>query len=804
MASVLNVDFKGLVTAPGLLMRSPASCTAAVNALFDAPGLVRKRPGFQRGTNATGAGVHALHTSPILGPLFLVHEGSGTTGTGMRLASGFAASIGLSSVDSSAVDRSVVGVKQQMAVSGRNHYLTADNGVRRVELASGPVRFAGMPRGLSPSQESGLYNVLVATAPTWLAHSFSVAYRATWHRVDAGGIELGGAPTGRAIVRNITGTTGHSGGSARSVSIRVPVPREFGTLSTALTTSYFYRLWRSRQSATEPDDEMYLVAEAFLTSTDITNGYAVVNDLTPDAVAIGNARLHTNPVNFPDGEPGALKAGQFNADDPPPAANDVATWRDCLWTGDITTWPAYTAQLLSVGGSGFVAGDTVSLDGTNFLTGSAGAPGAGQFQVVTTLGTLSLNIEATARNLVDRHNSLFACLGTSPVFAYYVSQSSAAPGQIFVETKQHGGGASPTTSRPAAFRLPSSASQVVATNRIRYSKPGRADAMPVINEFDVGPRSSTVLRLVPYRDRLLVFTDTGIYQVTGSSYADFEVSPFDLTYRLLGRGLVALCDDRVYAWCAEGIIELDEGGVRVISASIEPTITALVAAGGTSLPSYGYAVGYRLQHRVVFMYPSDALSGARGCIQGLAWDTRTQAWSQISFTDAEVADNGFKACGVARFSDDRLVLGWWNPAGGDGQVFVERRGLTAADYTDDDAAGNSVTYAFSLAWQFQVPDAEGAVHWQQTVLHFDGGEFAWRGNPTAVTLAYNTEWAAGTITPTVAAPPFGVSAVSRVEIPRVVRRGQRLRLTVTAPGGAFGLVGLSQSYRPGTRFARRD
>jgi hypothetical protein len=89
-------------------------------------------------------------------------------------------------------------------------------------------------------------------------------------------------------------------------------------------------------------------------------------------------------------------------------------------------------------------------------------------------------------------------------------------------------------------------------------------------------------------------------------------------------------------------------------------------------------------------------------------------------------------------------------------------------------------------------------------LHFDGGEFAWRGNPTAVTLAYSTEWATGTITPTIAAPPLGVSAVSRVEIPRVVRRGQRLRLTVTAPGGAFGLVGLSQSYRPGTRFARRD
>jgi hypothetical protein len=802
---VLNVDFKGLVTAPGLLMRTPASCTVAQNALFDAPGLVRKRPGFQRGTFAVGAGVHSLFSSPLLGDSFLVHEGAGTTGTGMRIATGFAGSSGVPAVDSSAVSRSVVGVKQQMALSGRSHYLTSDEGLRRIELTASPVRFAGMPRGLSPSQESGLYNVLVATAPTWLTSGHAAAYRATWHRVDVSGIELGGAPTGRAIVRNIAGTTGHTGG-ARSVSIRVPVPREFGTLSTPLTTSYFFRLWRSRQSVTEPDDEMYLVAEAFLTATDITNGFAVVNDLTPDAILIGNARLHTNPVNLPDGEPNALKTGQFNADDPPPSANDVATWRDCLWVGDIITRPAYTAQLLSVGGSGLVAGDTVTLDGINTMTASGGAPGANQFQVVTTLPTLALNIEATMRNIVDRHNSLYACLGTSPVFAYYISQSSQAPGQIFVEAKQQGGGANPATSKPSAFRLPSSASVLTATNRLRYSKPGRADAMPVINELDVGPRSSTVLRIVPYRDRLLVFTDLGIYQVTGSSYLDFEVSPFDLTYRLLGRNLVAVCDDRVYAWCAEGIIEIDEGGVRVISMPIEPTVTQIVARANVTLPLYGFAVGYRLQHRVVFMHPFDNVDGALGCILGFVWDTRTRAWSSLSFTDADVAQNGFKSAGVVRFSDDRLVLGWWNPGGGDGQVFVERRALDSTDYTDDDAAGNVVTFGMALTWQFQVPDAEGATHWQQTMLHFDGGEFAWRANPTAAFLTYETEWAASVIAggAVVATPPLGVSAVVRVEVPRTTRRGQRLRLTVVAPGGAFGLVGVSQSFRPGARFARRD
>lgn len=816
-AKTLAVEFQGLVTAPGLLMRSPASCTVADNCILDVPGVMRKRQGYSRGAWPMGAGIHKLHTSPLLNTNFLVHEGV-VAGTGMRYSDGQTYGIGVVAVDGSACSRPA-NLKQQMAVLGYSHFLTSSEGLRRMEGISPTLRFAGMPRGLAPTQESGLYNVLQVANP-WLSNGNSVAYRVTWHRLDAYGLELGGAPTGRAIVRNIAGTAGFAGAIA-SVSIRVPLPKEFGTLNTNLTTSYFYRLWRSRQSASDPDDVMFLVDEKAITATDITNGYAVSTDVTPDNFLIGQATLHTNSSNWPVGEAN-LAQGVLNEDAPPPVPNSIAQWNGSIWTADFTTFPSYVAQLLGVqagaGGPALSPGDTVSLDGVNTMTAVVGAPGANQFSLVTTLATLSLNVEATARNICDRHNSLYASSGASGVCAYYTSQGAQSPGQIFVETKQASGGASPATSRATAWRLPTAASVVSGANRIRYSKPNRGDAFAPCNELQVGPTQSTILRLVPYRDRLLVFTDVGIYQAVGG-FPEYSVAPFDLTYRLRGRELVAVCDDRVYAWCWEGIVEIDEGGVRVISSPIEPSIEeAIISSGTSNLASYGFAYAYRLRHRVVFMHPPWSVYGTlqSGCVRGFVFDTRTRAWSTMSFDSVvDLADNVssgnstlFKSCAAPLFATDAIAFGWWNPSGGDGRVMFERLTFTSADYIDTDAAGVSTNFRMECTFQFQVPEADGAVHWQQTVIHFDapgaygpfGANTSWRQPPSDIAITYQTE--SGIAFQSAAT---GGQVVVRIEPLVFCRRGNRLRYSlVNALTEACGFVGVSQTYRVGSQFANRS
>jgi hypothetical protein len=338
----------------------------------------------------------------------------------------------------------------------------------------------------------------------------------------------------------------------------------------------------------------------------------------------------------------------------------------------------------------------------------------------------------------------------------------------------------------------------------------RGDAVAVVNTLDVGGTQNTILQLVPYRDFLLVFTNTGIYAVTGSSWADFNVAPFDLTFRLAGRELAVVADDRVYAWCREGIVEIDEGGCRVISTPIEPTLERIMLQGiagfGTqqqwldSLAGYGFAVGYRLKHRVMFFFQANYLYAAQGCLDALVFDTRTRAWSTLNFAEpASGIDNAFKTCGVPRFSDDLLVMGWLNPGGGDGWAFVERNSYSNTDYQDTDATGVSAPVTLTATTQYQVPDAGGAVHWQGTVVHLDFGEFSGRARPASFELTYGTDWTSG-----VAVSASVAGDLVRLEPPTAVRRGNRLVLSIQhALATACGFIGISQMCRVGSNFPRR-
>jgi len=793
----LLADFKGLVTAPGLLMRAEASCVTAKNVLFDAPGLLRKRPGFSRLTFGMGGPIYQLHSSPTLAARFLAHYGNAVQPSIVRLGDGTSgASTLVPSIDPQATTRPA-NLRQRMALLGSSHYLTSDEGSRRVESSLAAVRYAGMPRGLAPStanMDVTVFTVLQAANP-WLTNGSAVAYRVTWHRVDDSGRELGGPPTGRVTIRNIAGTTGFVAASM-AVRLRVPLPWEFGSLATALTTSYFFRLWRSRDSATsEPDDEMYLVAQQTLTAGNITAGYVQVDDVTPGSILVNGPRLHTNPVGFPDGEAN-IKNGQVNADDPPPAANCVASWRECLWYADTAGKSASTCQLVSL--TGLVAGDSVSLDsGVNGVTAIAAGPaGAGQFIIVGGLATLALNIEATARNIVEAWNLAYGA--TSTVFAYYVSVGSQQSGIIFMECKRQSDAlAGCASSRAGLFRIGTANTRTGGPNVMQYSKALRADACAIVNTLEVGTAQSTIMQVVPYRDFLLVFTTTGIYVVTGSSWADFNVAPFDLTYRLLGRDLVATADDKVYAWCLEGIIEIDEGGCRVVSTPIEPTLTALLGATPGDYAGFSFAVAYRLQHRVTFFFSTTV----GNISQGYVFDTRTRAWSTIQFERGSGNTTDYqKSCGVVRFSDDRMVLASYGNGGGDGYVFVERRAQDNTDYQDTDAANVTDPVKLSTVFQYAVPDSEGAVHWQQTVVHLDGGEFSWRSTPASFGLRHETEWSQSIVVVT----PESGALLTRVEPNAVVRRGNRMRITLSHDVASyFGIAGLSQSIRIGAKFARR-
>lgn len=812
-------DFRGLVTAPGLFERAPASAVdGLMNWEFPAPGVVRKRRGFERMTANAGGPVWQIFSSQLLNTNILAHVGTTTQATQFRYGDGTGAGLtAISAVASSTLTRPA-SLRSKMALCQRNHYLTATEGVARLESALSLVRFAGMPRGL------GLHALsVVAGTANPLADGFARGYRITWHRKDDDGVELGGAPTGRTVVSNRSFTSGYAAATARAASVRSWLPREWGTMSLALTTQYYWRLWATstfdEANGQFGNDEMYLVAEAYVTAADITNGYVAYVDDTPDTFLVGQPTLHTNQYNFPDSEAGLLQ-GVANEDAPPPPSNDVAYWNDVMWYADITPRASCVFGLVA----NLANNDTVTISsGGGFITytGKTGALVAPtDFSIMTTAPTTALNIRGTVANLVAAINSNAsgnnATLGAC---AYHVSTTGTAPGIILLESRRQGFVVDAWPSAPAKFQgydgysPGEGVSESNARNVLVFSKPVRADAVPPVNRLTVGPTDATLLRVFPLRDRLLCFTTHGIYQVVGRTYADFAVMPFDLGYRLMGRDLVALCDQKVYAWTHEGIIEIDDGGVTVISAPIEPSLTQILvdcgqASGDSLTPLYtgqqglaqqGFATAYRSRHQVRFFAPQVNLPGSNvGCAFWYGWDTRTRTWTfgQFGINSIDGYLDG-RTCGVVRFSDDLLFHGCWS-TGADTYLFKERGQYGPNDYYDDQRDGSTGGVYSVLPLQFLVPDSAGAQHWQQTVINWEEGVTEWTTRPSSVTFSYVDE--AGSTVNTIITP---AAPATRVEVP-ANRRAQRLRLTLTHEQREYcGIVGISQHYRSGSRFARR-
>lgn len=801
-------SFAGLVTAPGMLERADASFVEAFNVEFPTPGLITKRRGFAQQPGNAGGAVWKLLTSRLLGNNMLAHiGGTGLGATHMRYGDGSGALTSLSMVDGGNLTRAR-DPRMQGAVSQRNHYVTADEGVARIEsdIGSSPIRFAGMPRGLATPQD---FDDIKLVAGTALADGRARAYRVTLARKDADGVVMQGAPTARFVAANRSYVTGYTG-AARAVELTLQLPLEFGTSDTDLDTTYYLQLWATRTYAEATqvgDDELYLVMERYLTSGEITAGELVYEDNTPDDFLTGAPLLHTNAYNFPPLERG-IRQGVVNESAPPPVANDVAYWQDVMWYADYQYRLRCVVNMIAL-----IDDDESVVVTTDFGTATAFAKnsplGPDDFQITSTSPTTAIDIRETVRCMCGALNNISKRdkLGFS---VHPISTTTTQPGLVYVELTRPGTLLSFASTQTAVwageggYEFGGAVDAEPGTNALAFSKPLRADAVPPINSLTAGPADSRILRIIPFRDRLIVFTDVGIYQVTGSTFADFAVSLFDGTFRLMGRELVTVCDDRIYAWCREGIIELDDSGARVVSMPIEATLTSLLLdtgggdlqEGRQGLMELGFAVGYRERHQVRFHWPEAYRPEINGCATWLTFDTRTRTWARGGFTGLVDGYLDARACGVVRFDDDLLAMGNWS-SGGDTYLFLERQAFSSADYEDDMPDGSKTVVESTLTTQWQLVGQRGSQHWQQSVVSWDAGDTSWATLPTAVGVLWATEAGSGSV---VSAP---VALVTREEPPVAVRRGNRLRLTIEHTTSEYmGIVGLSQSFASGSKYAR--
>ncbi len=300
-------------------------------------------------------------------------------------------------------------------------------------------------------------------------------------------------------------------------------------------------------------------------------------------------------------------------------------------------------------------------------------------------------------------------------------------------------------------------------------------------------------------ESMFFFTDSGIYRLTGRSFDDFAVQEFDLTFRLIGRELVTVCDDAIYAWGYEGIAKITSGGLEYISNAIEPMLWAAVSQIGlTWLSGYAWAAAFRSRHKVLFAFPtSNSSANAGNSPTVLVYDTRMQAWTRWTFKEGtDTERTAGHSTGCVRVSDDLLFLGQWNSLSSDAKVFKERRDFLATDYKDDTFNQTDQAITKTLKWNAIVGSPEMTTHWDELHILYDLSTVfpAWT-TPTALTVQFtadfNSSGAANAVAPT------ATSKMSRASVPKLQRISARQIPTIVhATAEYFGLEGLALVHNP--------
>lgn len=575
--------------------------------------------------------------------------------------------------------------------ASKNFYYTSRRGIRKLDTVAENIALpAGVPRGLAGT-------AALSGASGFLANDTAVAYRIVWGYVDLNENLILGAPSQRIVISN------NSGGS-RNVDLTFTIP-------VGITTNYFYQIYRSSASAsaaTEPDDELQLVEEANPSAGEISSSEITLTDILPDTLR--GADLYTN----------FTQEGIAQANDQPPAALTLETFRGHLFYGAAVPKASLRLQLIAVGGSdGIQLGDVIEVyvgDGTTpatstkFTAGSSENIGTNTFQLFTS-GTPGQNIQDTATSLSKIVSQRFA-INQVDLQAFYNRDPLAVPGEITIrggtgsfEYRRFAVGLSRPASWLAGNEYASSVGTVttvtaygtlslanfdsvmtydyknaistIEANAIYISKENEPEAVPEIaNRILVGTSNDPILRMVSSRDHLFIFKrDEGIYRLSGDVLVNFRVDQHDNTARIIGPRSAVRISNQIYMLSDQGVVAVGNAGVAVVSRPIENNLVEIFSKreNSTYLSSIK-AVGYESEREYILLLPDGAPQDNEKpiLVQQYVYNIFSDSWTKWEI-DMD----------TATIFDGRIYYGGKNLFGNN-SVFIERKDYNASDYADEE------------------------------------------------------------------------------------------------------------------------
>lgn len=535
---------------------------------------------------------------------------------------------------------------RMIASQNKNLYLTSDAGLKKTDAITSSIYAAGIPKGLT-------IDLSVAGAGTAIENNQYATYTYLIGRRDGNGnIQLGGI-AGMFTIQNTAGST-------QNITAKCYIP-------SGLDTSHFIQLYRSASSATTPPvGEPQLVNETNISSADISAGYISLTDVAPDSFL--GATIYTAPS----------QQGIANDNAQPPLARDIAEFKDCMFYADVESKHKLTFNLISAGGTGLVASDTITITmGATVEVYTAHATtfdaSAKQF-IVSTGGSVSQNIDATIKSFIKCVN-----LASAIVVGYAIPESALnpLPGKVMLEAKSLGSASfSAKSTKSVAFQpqLVSTANVNTTStsdafmNGLMFSKPHQPEAVPTKNIFKVGASDDRIKRIIALREGLFIFKERGgCYVLRGEGESTFSYTLLDNTAKLVAPDSLAIVNNLAYGLFEAGICEVSDTGVSIISTPIKDQLLPLFGAPLEALKTYSFGIANDIDGKYILSIP--AVSTDTSTNKQCVFDTFGRSF--CTWTKE-------LTCGGVNPVDAKLYLG--QP--GSAYILSERRAFDHTDYAD--------------------------------------------------------------------------------------------------------------------------
>ena len=528
------------------------------------------------------------------------------------------------------------------AEASGNMYFSTSTGVIGLTAPTSSFYYAGVEFPLDSKA------TLNTSAGAWFAPGETVGYRMVLGYTDTNNNLHISAPAQRLVISN------PGGGSASTVTLTWYIPPN-------LPTGYFYQIYRTRQTADiasvaqDPGDEMYLVVQKILTSTDISNKFITYTDATPD-VLLGQV-LYTNPSQQ------TIAGDNYQ----PPLAKDITFYQGNMLYANTTTRQTAVINMIHVPANG----STITIGGVVYTAQSTENAAIGQFQTFTS-GTTGQNIDNTARSLVHVINFYSA---NTYYWAIYTSGYTSLPGQITLVERGIGGGPFAITASDGTDYSPQipatgttySSSNNVNTHYVYVSKVQIPEAVPLLNYIPVGTSDKAIIRIKALRDSVFVFKEDGVYRILGTDITNFTVSLFDSTVILTAQDSLVTLNNQIWAMTNQGVVAVSDSGSVIESRAIERDLITLSSSLYPNYASSTFGVSYESDRHYNLWTNSNTVD--TNATQNWVYNFLTQCWTNwpISVT----------AGIVSLPPDDHLYMCYAN-----GQVVRERKNWTLFDFAD--------------------------------------------------------------------------------------------------------------------------